>query len=119
MRSWLLLIAGFALGGCMAQRMASLVHHPIDEVVARFGPPARAEAIMADTRRYVWTRRQDLRPGPAPHSTFMDIKSGEFRRARRDFNGNWACEFQLIARYKPDRHAWIVQRMITPPALCT
>lgn len=118
MRSWLL-GAALALSGCVAERMAMQVGHPVEDVIARFGAPARVDGITADTRLYIWTMRANLKPGPAPLSSFHDVASGEFQRVRRMYKRNQACEFQLLARYRPETHRWLVAKMYNPPALCT
>ena len=115
---WWLLGTALALSGCMAERMSLMVGHPVEDVITAFGVPARVDGITADTRLYIWTRRADLKPGPAPMSSFHDIASGEFQRARRMYKTNRACEFQLLARYRPESHRWMVAKLYDPPALC-
>lgn len=114
----LVLAAALALSGCMAERMASMIGRPVDDVVATFGIPARVDGVTADTRLYIWTRRANLKPGPAPLSSFHDVASGEFRRVRRLYKMNLACEFQLLARYRPETHRWLVAKVYTPAGLC-
>lgn len=108
-----------ALSGCVAQRMALLVGHPVEDVIAQFGAPARVDGITAETRLYIWTKRLDLKPGPAPLSSFRDVASGDFVRARRRFARGGACEFQLLARYRPDRGRWVIAQLYDPPTQCS
>ena len=115
MRVWRLLL--LALSGCVAQRMASSVGHPVTEVTRRFGPPTQVQYITANSALYVWTMNQDLRPGPKPLGTFQPIN--DFRQAQRRYKRKDSCEFHVLVRRRDAESAWLVHQVQDPGLGCS
>jgi len=114
------MIACFALGGCVSERMAMLVGHPVSEVAHQFGVPTRIVELPDGSRRFVWSMNATGGKGPPPPTEFRPV--GEFRtqRQRYDLGGlpGGACFYSLIARWDAQRQDWIVSRVADPTFLC-
>ncbi|HET8613809.1 MAG TPA: hypothetical protein VFL92_13690 [Sphingomonas sp.] len=113
------MIACLALGGCVSERMAMLVGHPVSEVAHQFGIPSEITQMPDGSRRFVWAVSATGKPPPLP-TEFRPVGEIRTQRERYQLGGlpGGACVYALTARWDAARHDWIVNRVLDPSFIC-